>query len=106
MNTTVYGTGADLAVIQWVVTRIKYTPETYYVEYGDFTDDESEVELVRVQYPIINEDYFTTNREYRFVLSGLSPGRFYMFKIVAENSVGETVTPDFDSFFTRDQGMN
>ena len=103
VDTTVYGTGPDFAIIQWTVSRVAFTPETYYIEYVDITSDDSEAGLTRVPYPYINEDFDSTDVEYTFVVNGLSQGRMYGFKVVAENSNGETSTEDFN-YSTREQG--
>jgi hypothetical protein len=100
---TVYGTGVDFAIVQWIVSRVEFTPDTYYVEYGDFTDDDSDPDLIRKQYPIINANFTATDTVFMFVVDGLGPSRLYGFKIVAENSNGETSTEEFTYSSTRNQ---
>ena len=106
MLPTVYGTGVDFAIVQWIVSRVEFTPDTYYVEYGDFTDDDSDPDLIRKQYPIINANFTATDTVFMFVVDGLGPSRLYGFKIVAENSNGETSTEEFTYSSTRTQGLH
>ena len=106
VNPRVYGTGADFAIVQWTVSRVEFTPETYYIEYSKFTEEESDADLIRKQYPMVNANFTATDAVFTFVVDGLGPDRGYGFKIVAENSNGETSTEDFVLASTRNQGLH
>lgn len=99
------GIGANFAILQWTVSRVEFTPETYYIEYGDFTEDSSDPDLIRRQYPITNDNFTAIDVLFTFVMDGLSPSRIYGFKVVAENSNGENSTQSFTYFSTRSEGL-
>ena len=105
ISVTVYGTGVDFVVIQWTIDRVEYTPETYFVEYAASSNDQTinEADIISVQYPIVNDNY-TSSIMYTFVVTGLDEVSAYAFKIVAVNSNGETRTPDYVYFQTREEG--
>ena len=99
------GTGANFAILQWTVSRVEFTPETYYIEYGDFTGDSSDPDLIRRQYPITNDNFTAIDVLFTFVMDELSPSKMYGFKVVAENSNRETSTQSFTYFSTRSGGL-
>ena len=100
----VNGTGIDFVVIQWTVSCLAFTPETYYVEYAKFTNGETVA--MSVQYPTTNSNFSATNVEYTFFMNGLEADSTYGFVVVAVNSNGEMRTPDSFLFQTRDEGIN
>ena len=106
-NTSVFGIGVDFVIIQWTIQRLLFTPETYYVEYSELTDDEeipTDAEITSVQYPTVNTNFSAVNMEYRFVVNGLNPDSAYGFRLVAVNSIGESETPASLYFQTRHEG--
>ena len=107
VNPTVYGTGVDFVVLQWTISRLEFTPETYYIEYTALSDDgppPSDADITSVQYPFINTNFSTVNVEYTFVVNGLEASNVYGFKVVAVNSIGETKPLEYTYFQTRDEG--
>ena len=96
-DVNVYGTGVDFVVIQFTISHVEFTPETYYVEYT------TESVTTLVQYPTINANFTTSNQRYTFVVDELQESTAYGFKVVAVNSNGETRTDDY-SFQTRTEG--
>ena len=83
------------ATIQWTVSRIAYTPETYTVHFGT-----SSGSLTNVSQQQQSGDNFTaTNLQFSVQLTGLSAGTTYYYQVVAMNSVGSTAS-DEHSFTT------
>ena len=70
------------ALIQWTVSSIAYTPETYVVEYGtnqdslDMTSDPTHS----------GEDITVVNQMYSVLLSSLEPVTQYYYQVVATNT--------------------
>ena len=70
------------AHIQWTVSSIAYTPETYVVEYGtsqdslDMTSDPSHS----------GGDIIVVNQMYSVQLSSLEPDTQYYYQVVATNT--------------------
>ena len=70
------------ALIQWTVSSIAYTPETYVVEYGtnqdslDMTSDPTHS----------GEDITVVNQMYSVQLSSLEPVTQYYYQVVATNT--------------------
>ena len=87
---------SELAVIQWLVPQVSYTPETYVIIYG--TDS---MTLNYTSERIIgNTDVTAMNQIYTATLRGLQPNTRYYYQVVATNSIGmnssvvaEVVTP-------------
>ena len=83
------------ATIQWTVSRIAYTPETYTVHFGT-----SPGSLTNVSQQQQSGDNVTaTNLPFSVQLTGLSAGTTYYYQVVAMNSVGSTAS-DEQSFTT------
>ena len=103
----VYGTGVEFVVVQWRIFRVEYTPETYYVEYAEFSDGETVngEEIVSVEYPATNDNFTAVSVQFTFIVSGLRAASMHGLKIVAENSVGETRIANYVTFQTREEGI-
>ena len=69
-------------LIQWTVSSIAYTPETYVVEYGTSQDS-----LDMTSDPTHSgEDITVVNQMYSVQLSSLEPDTQYYYQIVATNT--------------------
>ena len=70
------------ALIQWTVSSIAYTPETYVVEYGTSQDS-----LDMTSDPTHSgEDITVVNQMYSVLLSSLEPVTQYYYQVVANNT--------------------
>ena len=70
------------ALIQWTVSSIAYTPETYVVEYGTSQDS-----LDMTSDPTHSGgDITVVNQMYSVQLSSLEPATQYYYQIVATNT--------------------
>ena len=78
----------DRATIQWTVSRIAYTPETYTVHFstspGSLTNVSQQQES--------GDDFTATNMQFSVQLTGLSAGTRYYYQVVAMNSEGFTAS--------------
>lgn len=106
MNLRVYGTGVDFVILQWTISRLVFTPETYYIEYTELYNGESTTTNpdVTIQYPVVNTNFSAVDVEYTFVVNGLEASSVYSVIVVAANSIGETRPLEYISFETRDEG--
>lgn len=105
----VYGTGFDLAIIRWTISHITFTPETYYINYAEASDDEltaPDSDFMTVQYPTQNSNFSAVNVNFSLIVRGLEPDGRYGFKVVAENSNGQIETADYFYFKTRHEGKS
>ena len=86
----------NTALIQWTVSSIAYTPETYVVEYGtsqnslDMTSDPTHS----------GEDITIANVTYSVTLSDLRENTTYYVHIVATNTAGRSTTSTVQRFTT------
>ena len=84
------------ALIQWRVSSIAYTPETYVVEYGtsqdslDITSDPTHS----------GGDITIANVTYSVTLSDLRENTTYYVHIVATNTAGRSTTSSVERFTT------
>lgn len=97
---TVYGTGVEFVIIQWTVSRLSFTPETYSVEYFLFQNPS---DVFSVEYPTVNTNFSTKDVVYTFVVNGLEADNEYSFNVVAVNTFGETRIQGY-RFQTRNEG--
>ena len=74
------------ATIQWTVSRIAYTPETYTVHFGTSSGSLTNVS----QQQESGDNVTATNLSFSIELTGLSAGTTYYYQVVAMNSVGST----------------
>ena len=82
------GIAYNRATINWTVSRIAYTPETYTVHFGI-----SSGSLTNITQQQQSGDNFTaTNLQFSVELTGLSAGTRYYYQVVAVNSVGTTAS--------------
>ena len=72
--------------VQWIVTMVAYTPETYVVQYGTSSDslrnrsDELPGQM----------DFTARDQEYSVQLNELIPNTTYYYKVIAKNTRGST----------------
>ena len=84
------------ALIQWTVSSIAYTPETYVVEYGTSQDS-----LDMTSDPTHSgEDITIANVTYSVTLSDLRENTTYYVHIVATNTAGRSTTSSVERFTT------
>ena len=78
----------DRATLQWSVSYIAYTPETYTVNYGLATDSLG----MSANAAQRGNNFNIPSQPFMFsaVLTGLSPGWTYYYRVEARNSVGPT----------------
>ena len=81
------------ATIEWRISSIAYTPETYYVEYGTSRS------VLNQQSRSIESgsDLTITNQLYSVDITGLMSNTTYYYRVVASNSF--TSTPSTISSF-------
>ena len=80
----------DRATVQWSVSYVAYTPETYTVNYG-LANDSLDMPAIATQ----RGDSFTIPSQpfmFSTELTGLSPGRTYYYQVEARNSEGTTLS--------------
>jgi len=80
----------DRATVQWSVSYIAYTPETYTVNYGRAINS-LDIPVTSMQ----RGDNFTIPSQpfmFSAVLTGLDPGVTYYYQVEARNSVGPTLS--------------
>ena len=80
----------DRATVQWSVSYIAYTPETYTVNYVLTMNS-----LVMSATATLRGDNFTIPSQpfmFSAELTGLSPGVTYYYQVEARNSVGPTLS--------------
>ena len=76
------------ATIQWTVSKIAYTPETYTVHFGN-----SSGSLTPFSQQQQSGDNFTaTNLPFSIQLTGLSAETMYYYQVVAVNSEGSNTS--------------
>ena len=80
----------DRATVQWSVSYIAYTPETYTVNYG-LANDSLGMSATATQR---GDNFNIPSQPFMFsaVLTGLSPGMTYYYRVEARNSVGPTLS--------------
>ena len=84
MNVTVLGVSHELAIIQWAVSYVAYTPETYIIWYRE--DGE---ENVFTSGPTVGSTNFSAvNESFTFPLDGLDANSTYVITIISSNTVG------------------
>ena len=72
--------------IQWIVTMVAYTPETYVVQYRTSNDSlRNRSDEVQGQM-----DFTARNQMYSIQLNELIPNTPYYYEVVAKNTYGST----------------
>ena len=88
----------DRATIQWTVSRIAYTPETYTVHFGT-----SPGSLTLFSQQRQSGDNFTaTNLPFSVQLTGLAAGTTYYYQVEAMNSQPGSTQSTVQQFTTRE----
>ena len=83
------------ATIQWTVSRIAYTPETYTVHFGTSSGSLSPFN----QQQQSGDNFTATNLTFSVQLTGLSAMTTYYYQVMAMNSVGSAASVE-QSFTT------
>ena len=80
----------DRATVQWNVSYIAYTPETYTVNYGRAMNS-LDMSVTATQR---GDNFIIPSQPFMFsaVLTGLDPGVTYYYQVEARNSVGPTLS--------------
>ena len=80
----------DRATVQWSVSYIAYTPETYTVNYGRAVNSLN----VSVTATLRGDNFAIPSQPFMFsaVLTGLGPGVTYYYQVEARNSEGPTLS--------------
>ena len=89
------GVRHNRATIQWTVSRVTYTPETYTVHFGTSPGSLTPFSQQRQS----GDNFIATNLPFSLQLTGLSAGTTYHYQVVAVNSVGSTASVE-QSFST------
>ena len=98
----VVATSFEVAIINWTVSTVAYTPETFHIEYTKEGSMDREI-TDTVAMDMIN--FSAVNVAYSYILEGLEANSTYYFQVIATNSEG--VMPSQDLVFTtRDSGMS
>ena len=84
------------ATVQWTVTSISYTPETYVVMYGT-----AEGNLDTTSVEETEDDITAMDVAFSVHLSGLQPATVYYYIVRATNSHGDTDSDVVKTFETR-----
>lgn len=90
---------ASSVVIPWLVPRISYTPEEYFIAYGR----NEQVLDANTSVTAGNQDITTTMERFYNALYDLQPQSLYFYNIVAINDAGITRSPLL-MFYTSLQG--
>ena len=86
----------DSAIIQWTVSYISYSPETYVVKYGTSQDT-----LIQNSSTIYSGDDITiTDMTYSVKLSNLKENTTYYVQVVATNTAQRSSMSSIEQFRT------
>ena len=100
---TVYGLSFELAIIQWIVPRITYTPETYRVIYRQGLDGDVNTTMQVSDLVMGTTNLSAMNTVYSEVIRNLQPNSFYSYQIAASNTQVTRFTQE-SSFSTSSSG--
>ena len=98
----VYGVSFELAIIQWTVSQITYTPEIYRVIYRQITEDSTNPNQTS-ELVIGTTNLSALNTVYSEVIKNLQPNSRYTYQILSSNTRYSIVTPAA-SFTTSNSG--
>ena len=83
-NITVLGLSHELAIIQWVVQYIAYTPETYRIQYRKEGED-----IIQMSTLIMGSTNFSAvNEQFTFTLDRLDANATYYATVISSNTIG------------------
>lgn len=85
-NVTVVGVSHELAIIQWTVPAIAYTPETYLISYRVSGNGE----FMTAGTVEGNTDLSTVDEVFSFILDDLQAGTEYDLRVEAVNTIGSS----------------
>ena len=92
------GTSFNRATIQWTVSMIAYTPETYTVHFGTSSGSLTPFSQQRQS----GDNFTATNLQFSVQLTGLTPATNYSYRVVATNTIGRTAMSAIRMFRTLD----
>ena len=92
------GTRFNGTTINWTVSRIAYTPETYTVHFGTSSDLLTSFSQQRQS----GDNFTATNLPFSVQLTGLTPATDYSYQVVATNTIGRTAMSVIGMFRTLD----
>ena len=92
------GTRFNGTTIDWTVSRIAYTPETYTVHFGTSSGSLTNVSQQRQS----GDNFTATNLPFSVQLTGLTPATDYSYRVVATNTIGRTTMSVIGMFRTLD----
>ena len=87
------------ATINWTVSMIAYTPETYTVLYGTTSGSLTPFNQQRQR----GDNFTATNLPFSIQLTGLSAGTTYYYQVEAMNSQPGSTQSTMQQFRTREQ---
>ena len=95
MNLMITSSSSDRVTIQWTVSVIAYTPETYVVMFG------LSMSSLSMSSPMVQsgDDFETSNQVFSVEVTGLSDTTTYHYQVVATNGQAST-TSGIQSFNT------
>ena len=96
----IIATSFEVAVVNWTVSAVAYTPETFHIEYAKEGSMEREITSAVV---IDTFNFSAVNVVHSFTLGGLEANSTYHFQVIASNSEGAMPSQDL-VFTTRDSG--
>lgn len=93
---------SNLAIVEWYVQSIAFTPETYVVQYQEINEDTTGPVMTTMEIQG-RKNISLSNERYQTIIEELSPGTVYSFQIVSNNPAGTSMTP-FTDFTTQTPG--
>ena len=97
-------TSENSATIEWIVSRVAYTPENFTIYYGENSSDLSNSIDGGISEGIKDESFLSDiNASYSLTISGLSSAKKYYYQVVSTNTVNRTES-EISSFMTNEAG--
>ena len=92
--------GTTTATVEWTISKLAFTPESYVVQYG--TSEES-LEFTS-DYVHSGKNFSIENATYQTQLSSLSPNTLYYYQVIAANTAENNSTNSPIEQFTTENG--